>query len=465
MHIFDGCLSDKGPDIRKTTVMVAMSGGVDSSVAAALLVEEGYRVLGATMRLWCLAPDDRGPVSCRSAQSLEDARSVCRTLGIPHYVIDLSAEFERKIVEPFCREYLAGRTPNPCVACNTRVKFGDLLRRARSMGADLMATGHHVRLGLDPETGRFLLKKGLDHAKDQSYALWGLTQPVLGRVVFPVGLLTKAQVRERARALSLPVADKPESQDVCFMPQGDIAGLFERVVPRVRDIGRGEIRGVNGETLGFHEGYFRFTVGQRRGLGVAAGRPQYVTHVDPEENVVYLGDEDDLKARVACARDFSYVDGAPPVSGPSSARSAQRTVHRGASGRGGSDEPADVADSTASAASSRGAGPKGASTAEPREGRFAPSSADQGDYPGAESPVNREARGAKESVAEERIAGLTAKIRYLHPGAPGTLEITGERDVRFIFDRAQRAITPGQSLVVYEGERLIGGGVIDGAER
>jgi len=404
MHTFDRCLSDKGSDPRDFTVMVAMSGGVDSSVAAALLVEEGYRVLGATMRLWCLALDDRGPVSCCSAQSLEDARSVCRSLGIPHYVIDLSTEFERKIVEPFCREYLAGRTPNPCVACNTEIKFGDFLRRALSMGADLMATGHHVRLGLDPETGRFLLEKGLDRAKDQSYALWGLTQPVLRRALFPVGRLTKTQVRERARALNLPVADKPESQDVCFIPQGGVTELFERVVPRVRDIGRGEIKGVNGETLGSHEGYFRFTVGQRRGLGVAAGRPKYVTHVDPEENVVYLGDEDDLMARFAYAGGFSYVDGAPLA-------------------------------------------------------------ADRVAFAGSESFVNREACAGAESIAEERIAGLTAKIRYLHPGAPGTLEITGERAVRFIFDQAQRAITPGQSLVVYEGERLLGGGIIERAER
>ena len=384
MPSFDAYITDKGARPGDTTVMVAMSGGVDSSVAAALLVEAGYRVVGATLKLWCLANDDGGAGRCCSAQSLDDARAVCRTLGIPHYVIDLSSEFERKVVEPFCSEYLAGRTPNPCVECNTKIKFGDFMARAKGTGADYVATGHHVRQGRDPATGKFWMKRGVDSKKDQSYALWGLTQPVLQHTAFPIGWLTKEEVRERAKSLDLVVAEKQESQDVCFIPEGDVAELFEKIAPRVSDLGRrqirdlkGEIRNLNGEIVGYHNGYFRFTVGQRRGLGVAAGRPQYVTRVDPAENVVYVGDDYDLKARTAHAQDFNFISDEPPIS----------------------------------------------------------------------AKLN-----------------LSAKIRYLHPAAPGTLEPVGRGAVRFTFDELQRAITPGQSLAVYDEDRLLGGGVIDGAE-
>jgi tRNA-specific 2-thiouridylase len=378
MRSFDDYILRDGGDPGATKIMVAMSGGVDSSVAAALLVERGYRVIGATLKLWCLAGDDRGAESCCSAQSLDDARSVCRMLDVPHYVIDLSPEFERKVVEPFCRLYLEGMTPNPCVTCNTEIKFGDFLSRAMAVGADFISTGHHVRQRVDPCTGLFVLEKGLDATKDQSYALWGLTQPVLRRTVFPIGWLTKDDVREKARALSLPVANKEESQDICFITDGDVTALFERVAPRAKEVGCGEIRNSAGQTLGHHDGYYLYTLGQRRGLGVATGRPQYVIRVDPGENVVYLGEDEDLKAGTAYVRGFNFVSGQAPTAAKLNA---------------------------------------------------------------------------------------TAKIRYLHAPSPGALEIIGEDAVRFVFERPQRAITPGQSLVAYDGDILIGGGIIERAER
>jgi tRNA-specific 2-thiouridylase len=443
MTSFDSYIHDRGLEPGDMTVMVAMSGGVDSSVAAALLLEGGFRVVGATMRLWCLAQDDRGAKSCCSAESLDDAKSVCRTLGIPHYVIDLSAEFEQKIVEPFCFEYLAGRTPNPCVACNTEIKFADFLARAKAMGAHLIATGHYVRQGVNPETGRTWIKKGLDGEKDQSYALWGLTQPVLRHTVFPIGWLTKDEVRERARALNLSVADKPESQDVCFIPEGDISELIHRIVPQAKNVGRGEVKSLDGETLGHHEGYYRFTVGQRRGLGIATGQPQYVTHVDPEENVVYLGDEEDLTAQIAYARDFSFVDGEPPAAWQSVAESNITGLQGTAPSRATQ------------------------SSAKPPSHPSAVWGAGSELQPCAESARLRGPRESTTPAMPLRIAqagNLNAKIRYLHSGAPGTIEVTGKNAIRFIFDEPQRAITPGQSLVVYDGETLLGGGIIERAE-
>lgn len=310
-------------------VLVAMSGGVDSSVAAALLVEQGHEVIGVTMRL-------AGSGSrCCSLDDVEDAHRVARRLGIRFYVADYADDFRREVMEGFADAYLAGRTPIPCVACNGRFKFHRLLARARALGADAVATGHYARTERDPATGAVALLRGADPAKDQSYFLFDLGPAQLAHARFPVGALDKAEVRARARALGLATADKPESMEICFVPDGDYAAVVEALRPGAAP-GPGEVVDEAGRTLGRHPGVHRFTVGQRRGLDVALGRRVYVKALDAARNRVVVAPREGLAAGGARLSGTRWVAGAPP---PAPVRAQVRVRHRHA-GAGARVEPA-----------------------------------------------------------------------------------------------------------------------------
>jgi tRNA-specific 2-thiouridylase len=278
-------------------VVVGMSGGVDSSAAAALLLQQGYDVIGITLKLWpqdCLA---RAEDKCCGPQAVADARGVCHRLGIPFYLVDEAAEFRQQVIEYFAAEYRAGRTPNPCVLCNEKLKFGTLLSRARKLGADFVATGHYARVEHDAPTARFLLKRGRDLRKDQSYFLFSLRQDQLAHSLFPLGELTKTDTRAVARDRQLKTAEKEESMEICFVPDNDYGRFLQQaklVAPH-----RGEIVDPAGRVLGHHEGIEFYTIGQRKGLGIAAPKPLYVLELDPTQNRVVVGDDDSALQRDA----------------------------------------------------------------------------------------------------------------------------------------------------------------------
>lgn len=292
----------------KRRVVVAMSGGVDSAVAAALLKEEGYEVIGVTLKLWPripTAPTEFRLNSCCTPETLEDARLVAAEIGIPHYLLSAEREFEERVITPFCQEYLAGRTPLPCTVCNSDIKFGSLLKRASAWEADFVATGHYARTVPDPATGRILLKRGVDPEKDQTYFLSALTQEQLRRIRFPLGEMRKAEVREVAVQLGLRVARKPDSQELCFLPTGDYRQfLRERYGEEIQP---GVIRDMHGRILGRHPGVAFYTVGQRRGLGIAGGGPHYVVALSPQENAVIVGREEDLFADTLVAERVNFL--------------------------------------------------------------------------------------------------------------------------------------------------------------
>jgi tRNA-specific 2-thiouridylase len=285
-------------------VAVAMSGGVDSSVAAALLAGEGQEVVGFTMNLWpTWVPSGEGG-GCCGIGAIDDARSVARTLGIRHYVLNLRAEFERDVIEYFAREYARGRTPNPCIACNKAIKFDLLLRRVRAMGIDLLATGHYARVDRG-SGGRYRLLRATDPRKDQSYVLASLTQDQLARLQFPVGDYDKSQIREIARRRGLCVADKPDSQEICFVPKGDYAAVVERFEPRA--LRAGPIYSLDGQFLGPPQGLARYTVGQRRGLGLPGGSAWYVTRIDPQHNALIVGHAESLRCPELVAASVHWI--------------------------------------------------------------------------------------------------------------------------------------------------------------
>ncbi len=361
-----------------TTVVVAMSGGVDSSVAAALLLQKGYNVIGATLKLWEYQ-DWGGNInkenSCCSIDSINDARSVCSTLDIPHYVFDLKKQFNNYVVENFISEYLQGRTPNPCIICNTKIKWNMLLNKTRELGAKYLATGHYAVIEFNRDHNRYFLRKGRFGKKDQSYALWGLTQENLANTLFPVGKLTKSEVRQIAQKLGLKTAEKSESQEICFIPDNNYRRLLKE---HLKDNGNdffedGEIVTVAGEVVGRHDGYPNYTIGQRKGLGIAMGKPMYVVDIIPESNKVVIGEKNDLLCKGLVANRINWI----------------------------------IFDKL----------------------------------------VNPEK--------------YFIKIRYNDHGAPGIVSYDSGENVRVEFDEPQHAVTPGQSVVFYADDIVIGGGIIE----
>jgi tRNA-uridine 2-sulfurtransferase len=364
------------------TIAVAMSGGVDSSTVAAMLCAEGHQVIGLTMQLWNqrrLSGHEGMPEAvqgrCCSIDDVYDARRVAETMGIPHYVVNHEERFEREVVRPFVQEYLSGRTPIPCSLCNNHLKFDELLTVARQIGAETLATGHYARVRYDEERGRWLLSRPADNSKDQTYFLFGLTQEQLSRTIFPLGDMTKPQVRERARHLGLASAEKPDSQEICFVPGGDYKKFLDAYLSEQGDAlpdTAGELVTADGHVIGEHNGIHNFTVGQRKGLGVATGSPLYVIQIKGDARQVVVGDQTDLYSRTLRANRVNLISVASL------------------------DEPMRV----------------------------------------------------------------TVKIRHRHAGDTATLSDAGDGQVLVAFDEPQRAITPGQAAVFYDGDVVVGGGWI-----
>lgn len=371
--------------LEQPPIAVAMSGGVDSSTVAALLVREGRRVVGMTMQLWNqrrlpeLSVEGAGTGRCCSLDDVYDARHAAEQLGVPYYVVNFESQFEEQVVKPFVSEYLAGRTPIPCTLCNNYIKFDRFLEMADAAGAHHVATGHYARVRYNETSGRYELLRGVDHSKDQTYFLFGLTQPQLARTLFPLGHLTKPEVRALAASLGLAVAVKPDSQEICFVPNGDYAAfmnayLKETGIEPART--EGEIVSEDGTVIGRHHGVHHYTVGQRKGLGIAAPEPLYVIATDPQRQRVTVGSNASLLRPSCLVNDVNWVSIAAPA-------------------------------------------------------------------PGAQIRAQ-------------------VKIRNKHTPAPATFETAGgPARVRLEFDEPQRAVTPGQAAVFYDGDLVLGGGWIE----
>jgi tRNA-specific 2-thiouridylase len=353
-------------------VLVAMSGGVDSSVAAALLVHQGYDVVGATMKLFCHG-DDLPDRPCCSLDSVNDARRICEQLGVPHYVLNLESAFGHDVVRDFVDEYARGRTPIPCVRCNTFTKFRDLVRKADAIDARWIATGHYARV-IDGA-----LHRGLDPAKDQSYFLWGIDRRVLARMLLPVGAQTKAETRAVAHELGLElIAEKRESQDICFVPDGDHTRIIARVLGAdAPSLSRGPIVLRDGTPVGEHEGFARYTVGQRRGLPGGFGEPMFVVAIEPATRAVVIGTRDHLLGRGVAAREVNWLSDSPPTVGTE----------------------------------------------------------------------------------------VAVQIRHRARAVAGVVVQVDESEVEIALDEPASAISPGQSVVLYDGDRVLGGGVIERGRR
>jgi len=289
--------------MKNKRILVAMSGGVDSSVAAAILKKADYEVIGATMKVWpkelCGLEKQK---ACCSLKDIEDARKVSRILGIRHYILNFEAGFRKNVIDYFADEYLSGRTPNPCIACNEKIKFGSLLKKAESLGCDFIATGHYARI----ETGGPIrLREAIDKAKDQSYVLFCLKQSQLKKILLPIGKLTKNEVRAKAKEFGLSVCDKPDSQEICFVPDNnysDFIKKYRNIAPQ-----KGSIIDASGKLLGHHMGFWNFTIGQRRGLGIAAKEPLYVTEIRPKDNIIVAGDAKDVKKKRFLVKEVNWM--------------------------------------------------------------------------------------------------------------------------------------------------------------
>lgn len=355
----------------KGKVVVGMSGGVDSSVAAWLLKEQGYDVIGVTMQIW---QDEDNEVQeenggCCGLSAVDDARRVASSIGIPYYVMNFKQEFQKNVIDYFTEEYLNGRTPNPCIACNRYVKWEALLQRSLSIGADYIATGHYARIDKLPN-GRYAIRRSATLAKDQTYALYNLTQEQLAHTLMPVGNYSKDKIREMAEEIGLQVANKPDSQDICFVPDGDYAIFIEENADT--PISQGNFVTPDGKILGKHKGIIHYTVGQRKGLGLALGYPAFVLEIRPETDEVVIGTYEESLTHTLRANELNFMS---------------------------------VEDIT--------------------------------------EPIR-----------------VFAKIRYNHKGAWCTVEKTGEDEITCTFDEPIRAVTPGQAVVLYDGEYVLGGGTI-----
>ncbi|MGD2295785.1 MAG: tRNA 2-thiouridine(34) synthase MnmA, partial [Candidatus Aminicenantes bacterium] len=294
--------------MKQKRVVVAMSGGVDSSVAAVLLQEQGYDVVGITMNLYSLPEEFCRSESLRNCcgwKATEDAHRVAVSLGISHYVVDFKKSFEKSVITDFCEQYTQGRTPNPCIRCNQYVKFDVLLKKMKAFEADYLATGHHARIEFDDQSKRYLLKKGKDRAKDQSYFLYTMTQKQLTRTLMPVGDFTKTEVRQKARELNLPVAQRPESQEICFVPDNDYAGFLQKRIPEA--FRPGPIVDSENRTLARHKGILHYTVGQRRGMGISAPHPLYVLSIQSNSNTIVVGPEEELYEKTLLASQLNLI--------------------------------------------------------------------------------------------------------------------------------------------------------------
>lgn len=291
----------------KSRVLVAMSGGIDSSVTALMLHEQGYEVIGVTMKTWDYASSggERKTTGCCSLDDINDARALAVDKGFPHFIIDIREEFGDYIIDNFTTEYLAGRTPNPCVLCNTHIKWDALLKRADKLDCEFIATGHYANVR--QENGRYVVSKGLDESKDQSYVLWGLSQEALARTLLPLGKFRKTEIRQMAENYGYTaLAKKGESYEICFIPDNDYRGFLKRRVSGLEEeVAGGDFVDTEGNILGKHEGYPFYTIGQRKGLGIALGKPKFVTRIVPETNTVVLGDEEDLETSEIYIRDFN----------------------------------------------------------------------------------------------------------------------------------------------------------------